>query len=217
MPKKAKPRVLLIDDDPDMHEGMRIVLDDFSVISAHSGQEALEIVRSERFPVVVLDLNLTGMDGIEPLRQLRQIDEVQKVIVLTGYDSKESAIASLNLGAFRYILKPFRLGEFIAILREALERHRLKSAAFSGHLEGSESLHLLQLSQREAEVVFWAVQGESHQEISERLSISTRTVEKHLQRAFDALQVSSRSKLGPRIRELAQRGSVSKRQNPLAD
>lgn len=198
--------ILLIDDDPEMHEGMRIILPkDFALTCAESGERGIELSRDGDYPVVILDMNLRGMNGVETLRVLRKADEFQKVIVLTGFDSKTSAISCVNLGAFRYLLKPFRVAELVGVVNLAYERYAREVAAFAQYIDSPARLVDLGLRGREAEAVYWAALGESNLEIGDRLGISHRTVEKHLERAFGILGVDSRAKLGGRLRKLVGR------------
>ncbi|MDX2081647.1 MAG: response regulator transcription factor [Terrimicrobiaceae bacterium] len=200
--------VLLVDDDPEMHVGMRIILPAaYALTCAASGEEGIEINRNGHYPVVILDLNMRGLDGVETLRVLRESDEFQKVIILTGFDSKNSAISCVNLGAFRYLVKPFRVVELVKVVELAFDRYAREVAAFSQFIDSPERLAGLGLRERESEVVFWAALGESNLEIADRLGISPRTVEKHLERAFNVLGVGSRAKLGGCLRKLIGRAS----------
>lgn len=100
MLNQLQRKLLFVDDDPEMHAAMRLILDDTHELTCvFSGDEAVALVSSEIFPVVLLDLQMQGLSGLETLSRLKEKDEQQKVIILTGFDTKENAIEALNLGA----------------------------------------------------------------------------------------------------------------------
>jgi len=106
----AHPRrkLLVVDDEPLIRETLRFCLEDsYDITSVGSGEEAIAASLREDFPVVILDLCMQGLSGLETLRRLKEIRESQNVIILTAYQSMESAISALNLGAFNYLTKPF--------------------------------------------------------------------------------------------------------------
>jgi len=112
-------KLLVVDDEPLVRQTLDFCLrDDYEVVAVSSGEEALEAVRREPFPVVILDLCMEGLSGIETLKKLKEIRETQNVIILTAYQTVESAVSAVNLGAFCYLTKPFEQ----ARLREAVAR-----------------------------------------------------------------------------------------------
>jgi len=191
-----------VDDDPEMHFFMNFALDGTcSLKSAFSGREALKAVSREEFPVVILDLQMEGLSGIETLARLQARNERQKIIILTGKDTKESAIAALNLGAFHYLVKPFQNGDLHEVLEKAFERYEKETPLFPGRLS-SHRLQTYGLSERESQIAFHAIRGETNPEIASRLRISHRTVEKHMEQIFSVLKVASRAKLVAKFREI---------------
>ena len=205
MPDRLRRKLLFVDDDPEMHRGMRFILeDDYNLTCVSSGEEAVAATASEIFPVVILDLQMEGLSGLETLKLLLKAkNELQKVIILTGNDTKESAIEALNLGAFRYLLKPFQKDELQGILHLAFERYRFERDVIVRPKQISlEHLRIHGLSGRQSEIVLLSIQGENNQEIGLRLDISERTVEKHMQRIFSVLQVSTRAKLAAKINKM---------------
>jgi len=101
-------KVLVVDDEPLVRETLSFILrDEYEVTAVGSGEEAIEASMRESFPVVILDLCMEGLSGIETLQRLKKIRESQNIIILTAYESTETAIAALNLGAFNYLTKPF--------------------------------------------------------------------------------------------------------------
>lgn len=112
-------KVLVVDDEPMVRQTLDFCLrDEYEVLSVGSGEEALEAVRKEAFPVVILDLCMEGLSGIETLMKLKEIRENQNIIILTAYQTLETAVNALNLGAFCYLTKPFEHAQ----LRDAVAR-----------------------------------------------------------------------------------------------
>lgn len=104
----VRRKVLVVDDEAMVRQTLHFCLEDeYDITSVASGEEALEVVQREDFPVVILDLCMEGISGIETLKRLKKLREAQNVIILTAYQSMETAITALNLGAFNYLTKPF--------------------------------------------------------------------------------------------------------------
>src|SRR5262245_37187589 len=107
------PRLLVVDDEPNMRRTLEIVLGDPAggverreVITASSGEEALGKL-DELTDVVLCDLSMPGMDGLEVLRRVRERDPEVQVILMTAFSTVQSAIEAMKLGAFEYLIKPF--------------------------------------------------------------------------------------------------------------
>lgn len=104
----VRRKVLVVDDEAMVRQTLQFCLEDeYDITSVASGEEAVELALREDFPVVILDLCMEGISGIETLKRLKKIREAQNVIILTAYQSMETAITALNLGAFNYLTKPF--------------------------------------------------------------------------------------------------------------
>ena len=98
----------------------------FAVTCSESGEEALQQLRAREFDVILLDLKMPGIGGMEALRRIRDSGTSAEVVVLTGHPEVESAIKAMKLGAFDYLTKPFKLSEVEEVLRRAAERKRLQ-------------------------------------------------------------------------------------------
>jgi CheY-like chemotaxis protein len=108
MPPPEDKALLVIDDDEEMHHLLRFCFsEDYDFQFASSGEDAMELAEKRNYPVVSLDLDLPGKSGMEILPELRRINPLQKIIILTGHASKESAISAMNQGAFKYIKSRF--------------------------------------------------------------------------------------------------------------
>lgn len=200
---KSLRRLLVVDDDPSIIEGLKFCLgSQYVVTGVNSGEEALEAVQENVYPVVVLDLRMKGISGTETLKALKKRWRHQQVIVFTGHLSGKSAMGAVNHGAFRYLTKPFRLEEFQETVKKAFAQFERELKADAAELEGPEQLEMLGLSEREAEVAFRLLQDDGTVEIAAALDISPRTVEKHIERIFYQLGISVRTRLAARVREL---------------
>jgi len=120
-------KVLVVDDEADFLETivMRLQRRKIDATGVDGGKKALEIVGNERFDVVVLDVLMPGMDGIETLKLLKKKDPFIEVIILTGHGSVESGLQGMQFGAFDYIMKPADLNELLEKIQQAYERKRI--------------------------------------------------------------------------------------------
>jgi DNA-binding NtrC family response regulator len=121
-------KVLVVDDERPTRFLMEKELPraGFVVTCSESGEEALEQLRAREFDVILLDLKMPGIGGMEALRRVRDSGTSAEVVVLTGHPDVDSAIAAMKLGAFDYLTKPFKLSEVEEVLRRAAERKRLQ-------------------------------------------------------------------------------------------
>ena len=120
-------KVLVVDDEADFLETivMRLRRRKIDTTGVDGGKKALEIVENERFDVVVLDVLMPGMDGIETLKLLKKKKPFIEVIILTGHGSVESGLQGMQFGAFDYIMKPADLDELLEKIQQAYERKRI--------------------------------------------------------------------------------------------
>jgi len=123
----AQIEILIVDDDKEICEYMETFLarDGFLVKALNSPQDAVEEVRTGRYHIVVLDLMMPKIDGIELLKQIRKVDSDIAVVIFTGYPSLESAVASMKLDAVDYIKKPFNPEEFREVIDRVMKRKGL--------------------------------------------------------------------------------------------
>lgn len=123
--------ILLVDDELDFVETMtkRFRIRKMPVRSAGSGAEALALLNEQEFDVVILDVRMPGMDGLETLRQIRAKHPLTEVIMLTGHASLETGMQGMSLGAYDYVLKPADFDELLDKVRRAAERKALNVRA----------------------------------------------------------------------------------------
>ncbi len=128
MAEKTKGTIHIIDDEPIIHEvlGELLTGEGFLVENSSRGEEALLKWPSHEFDLILLDLLMPGMDGIEVLHRIKKIDPHSVVIIITAYASVESAIEAMKSGAFDYIQKPFKHDELILTIQRALLHKQLK-------------------------------------------------------------------------------------------
>ena len=124
----SKGVIHIIDDEPVIHDvmGQLLTSEGYEVELSASGEEALEKLPSQSFDVILLDLLMPGLDGIEVLRRIKKIDPLTPVIIITAYGSVESAIAAMKIGALDYVQKPFKHDDLLLTIEKAVERKRLQ-------------------------------------------------------------------------------------------
>ena len=125
----AAEKILVVDDEQSMTQFLGIVLrkEGFQVTTVNSGRDALEKIRMEPFDVVISDIKMPGMDGIQLLQGIKKHDPNIPVVLMTAYASQQSAIDAVNLGAFQYLLKNAKNDEIRLAVRNALEMRRVRN------------------------------------------------------------------------------------------
>ena len=124
MNERDRPHVLVVDDREEMATVIADALVDHGYVAfaARSGREALEMLQSERVDAVVTDLTMPLVDGLEVLRVSQRLDPSRPVILMTGFGAMGSALQAFEVGAYQYLLKPFRMDTLATVLRNALAR-----------------------------------------------------------------------------------------------
>lgn len=120
--------ILIVDDEKAVRESLEEILkmEDYQVESAASGENALEQINENHYDLVLLDLKMTGIDGVEVMRQISRYAQDTKVIILTGHGTLESAIEALRLGAEDYMLKPYESSSILDSIGRALSKNAQK-------------------------------------------------------------------------------------------
>jgi DNA-binding NtrC family response regulator len=121
--KEKQIRLLIVDDDEKFLKttSERLALQDFGVVTATDGNQAIKAAKKGGFDVAILDLKMPGMDGMELLKILKKKHKFLEVIMLTGYSSIDSAVEAGKLGAFGYLEKPYKFDNLLVSLKEAYE------------------------------------------------------------------------------------------------
>jgi two-component system, OmpR family, response regulator len=117
-------KILVVDDEDDFRETIvkRLQKRKMTAQGAESGEKALELIEAQPFDVVVLDVKMPGLGGIDTLREIKKRKPLIEVILLTGHASMESGIEGMKLGAYDYVMKPANLEELIEKMRQAYEK-----------------------------------------------------------------------------------------------
>jgi DNA-binding NarL/FixJ family response regulator len=203
-------RVLLVDDQQLVRTGFRMILADEEGIEvvgeAANGTEALEAARELRPDVVVMDIRMPGMDGVEATTRLAAADDPPRVLVLTTFDADEHVVQALRAGASGFLLKDVPPDEFVRALRvvaggEALiapsvtRRLLDRFARLSVPADEAYAERLRELTEREQEVLKLVAQGLSNREIAERLVLAEPTVKTHVSHLLLKLDLRDRAQL----------------------
>lgn len=116
-------RILVVDDDPQIRRVMKttLVIQGYETAEAKSGEEAIEKLREEKHDLVLLDMNMSGMDGLQTCREIREFSDIA-IVMLTVRDSEKDKVEALDAGADDYVTKPFSTPELLARVRAALRR-----------------------------------------------------------------------------------------------
>src|SRR5215813_3001237 len=119
-------KVLLIDDETDVQYSFRRIFDspDIELSTASSGEEGLRVIPKLKPDLVLMDVRLGGMSGLETLRRIRQADSRLLVILMTAYTTTQTAIEAMKLGAYDYLVKPFDIPKLKEIINNALKAAR---------------------------------------------------------------------------------------------
>ena len=201
-----KTRILIADDHAMLREGMRNLLEqekDFELVGeATNGEEAVKIAKELKPDIVIMDIVMPKLNGLEATKQIKQASPSTSILILTAYSDIRYIIGLLEVGACGYLLKnapgndvvkairAVRSGESVLdpeVTRKLIQR--LANLSKSEEQRGAGG----QLTTREMEILNWASQGLSNKEMSEKLFISLRTVKAHMTNIFNKLGCSSRT------------------------
>ena len=201
----AKIKVLLAEDHAIVREGTRELVQhepDMEVVGeASNGEEAVQLTGKLRPDVVIMDIAMPKLSGIEATKRIKELYPATAVLILTAYDDDQYVFALLEAGAAGYLLKNVRGRELIdairavyageSVLHPAITRKVIESLIPAG--KPAERRIAEPLSEREMEVLKLAGRGMSNKDIAEKLSLSVRTVQSHLGNIFNKLGVGSRT------------------------
>jgi len=138
MPTIVSPRILIVDDEVEITEILADLLsEDYECIKAGSAEDALARLSEGEFQLVISDITMPGMSGLDMIPHVKEISPETVVVMISGMQTVESAIGALRLGAFDYLMKPFDLRQVEAVVKRALEHHDLVTAKqrYENHLE----------------------------------------------------------------------------------
>ena len=198
-------RILLVDDHKVLRDGLRVLLEDEGdlrvVGEAGTGAQALEMAQSLAPDVIVLDLGLPDMSGLDVIRAIRGREDNVRIVVLSMYSRREFVVPAIEAGCDGYVPKSSTHTSLLQAIRTVLggERylHPTAATALIGAIkdEESETSQFAALSEREQDVLRLTAQGFTSREIGDKLIISSKTVETYRQRAMEKLNLEHRSAL----------------------
>jgi len=198
-------KVIICDDQAIIRDGLELLLKlekDIEIVGlAQDGTEAVELVNSQRPDLVLMDLKMPGMNGVETTRRIRNQHPEVKVLVLTTYDDDEWVFDAIRAGASGYLLKDTPREKVIEAIRGTVEGHSFVDPAVTGKLlnqvaskqEQPTSVITDQLTNRELDVLRLIAKGLSNSEIADKLYLSEGTVRNHVSAIFAKLDVADRT------------------------
>jgi DNA-binding NarL/FixJ family response regulator len=201
-------RVLVVDDHPLFREGLRGLLatvDDVEVVAAVGDGGAAVRAAAELLPdVVLMDLNMPGMPGLEAIRRLHSHPDPPAVLVLTMVDDDDTVSAALQVGARGYLLKGAVQEEVLAAIRTVAAGGAVLGAGTAVRLlsRGARRRYSVDLTDRESEVLALIADGRSNSEIASELHLSLKTVQNHVSRVLAKMQVRDRTQAAFKARGL---------------
>jgi DNA-binding NarL/FixJ family response regulator len=208
--------ILLADDHKLVRQGLIAMLQRQPNLTiageAADGAEALEMVANLKPDIVLLDVMLPRLNGIEVARQIRKLGLATRIVFLSMHANASYAVRALHSGALGYVIKDADLSEILQAIQNAIEGKRYLSSALSDEVlemllnsEGEKAGSLESLSPREREVLQLIAEGNTNAAIAEKLTLSIRTVEAHRAHIMAKLRMTSQAEL---VRFAVQQGLV---------
>lgn len=210
--------IVIADDHQIVREALRLLLEsqsDFHVLGeAGDSHAAVQLVEAHKPDVLVLDMMMLGLSGLESARQTKRVSPATKVVILSMHDAESYVVDALDAGASAYVLKKSSSQELVSAIRQALEGRlflspMLNERVIQSYIERSRDARagdpFETLSEREREVFLLAANGQSNPQIAKQLSISARTVEMHRGSVMRKLGLKSQTDL---VKYAVRRGAV---------
>ena len=196
--------IMLVDDHKLVREGVRAFLqsqpDMLVVAEAASGETAVALATEHAPDVVLMDLIMPGMDGVEATRQLKQVSPRSQIIILTSYHQDEHIFPAIKAGALSYLLKDVESSALVDAVRKAAlgeaVLHPRVAARVVQEIHGGKKDHqnpYTELSSREMEVLLLIAEGQNNSQIAESLVISEKTVKSHVSNILSKLHLGDRT------------------------
>jgi DNA-binding NarL/FixJ family response regulator len=205
-----KTRVMLVDDHVLVREGTRQLLEaegDLQVVAeAGDGEEAVQLAAEHSPDVVLMDIALPKLSGLEATKQIKSLKPSTAILVLTAYDDEQHIFAFLEAGAAGYLLKDVSAADLVQAIRAVRAGESMLHPVVARKVidyfvrrgvgrgpDGEQNRSIDQLSEREVDVLKLAAKGMTNRAIASELTISSRTVQAHLSNVFSKLGVGSRT------------------------
>jgi len=194
--------IVIVEDHTILREGLKALLSsqqDLKVVGeAGDGLEAIRCVQSHHPDLILLDLSMPRMTGLDAIKEIKRVNTDTKIIVLTVHSTEEYILATLQAGADGYVLKDAHSSELMTAIRHVLDGRRYLSPSISGTiidglLEGKKASAIRSawetLTQREREILKLIAESHKNKEIADLLCISVKTVEKHRANLMEKLDL----------------------------
>lgn len=201
--RRLKIKLLLVEDHHIVRRGLVFFLktrEEFEIVGeAENGEDALTFVRTERPDVVLMDLSMPKMDGIEATKQIKQYDETIKILILSSFSEQDYVLPALEAGADGYQLKEVQpeqlVASIIAIYEGNANFHPKVTPALLGRSAVKKENPFSMLTKREQEVLQEIAKGRSNKEIAAELHITEQTVKTHVSNILAKLEVDDRTQV----------------------
>lgn len=210
--------ILLADDHHILREALRLLLEtqpDFQVVAeTGDGLGAPALIEKYQPDILIVDMQMPGLSGLEVARQTKRLSPATKVIVLSMHDAEAYVVEALQFGAAAYVLKKSSSSELVYAIRQAIEGHQylspsLNERAIEAYKQRSQESRVEDpydsLTAREREILQLAADGLSNPQIAQRLTISARTVEMHRANLMKKLDLKTKTDL---VKYAIKRGMV---------
>jgi DNA-binding NarL/FixJ family response regulator len=199
---KKNFNIVLAEDHTILREGLKSLLSsqpDLKIVGeAGDGLEAIRCVRNHNPDMILLDLSMPRMTGLDAIKEIKRVNADTKIIVLTVHSTEEYILSTLQAGADGYVLKDAHSTELLTAIRHVLDGHRYLSPSISGTiidglLQGKKASAIRSawesLTQREREILKLIAEGHKNKDIADLLCISLKTVEKHRANLMEKLDL----------------------------
>jgi DNA-binding NarL/FixJ family response regulator len=198
-------RILIADDHPIVRKGLRQILEETDlaqkIVEAESGKEALQKISENNFDVVLLDISMPGMDGIETAEEIKKLKPSLPILIISMYPERDYAMRAFKAGALGYLTKKSAPEELATAIKKVIKRERyitstladlLLADMVTDHIAGP--LHE-SLSNREIQVMRLIVEGKSLKEIAGTMSLSPKTIGTFRTRILQKMNMTSNAEL----------------------
>ncbi|WP_017753669.1 response regulator transcription factor [Calidifontibacillus oryziterrae] len=204
--------ILFVDDHPSVREGTKGMIEehsDYKVTLASSGEDAVKLITSTKFDLYIFDLFMPSLSGLDLTKQVIEKDKEAIILILTGFDFEPHFNILIEAGVSGFISKAVSKDQLHTAIKCALRKEAIIPVSFLRQLRRSEikssddgNSARITLNEREQEILFEASMGKTNKEIAQKLLMSQRTVEYHLTKIFNNLNVTSRAEAVSKAREL---------------
>lgn len=206
-------KILIADDHPLFRDGLRTLLHSVTEVDllgeASSGREAVELAASLQPDVILMDLNMPGMNGIDATREIIRTSPHIGILVFTMFDDDDSVFAAMRAGARGYLLKGANQEETLRAIRVVAYGEAIFSPSIAQRLmhyfaslgPGPSKQLFPELTEREREILRYIAQGQNNPDIAAKTGLSPKTVRNHVSNIFSKLQVADRAQAIIRARE----------------